>query len=139
VREIRSFLDSVERWMSSREDIVAAALVGSFARGTATDDSDVDLILICETPQQYLDDEQWLANFGRVTQVHDEDWGLVQSKRVVYDNGLEVEFGITTREWTEIDPVDDGTRHVIADGTRILSDKTGILGSLIAAVNNQRP
>jgi uncharacterized protein len=136
MRDIGSFLADVTRWASSREDIIAAALVGSFARGTARDDSDIDLNLICETPQAYLDDEQWLAHFGSVVHVQNEDWGLVQSKRVFYDNGPEVELGITSQQWAEIDPVDDGTRRVIADGARILSDRMGILDSLIADVNN---
>lgn len=135
MRDIRSFLATVTDWMSSRKDIIAAALVGSFARGSANEASDVDLILVCETPQTYLDDELWLENFGRVVRVQDEDWGLVQSKRVFYDGGLEVEFGITTAEWAVTDPVDEGTRRVITDGVQVLHDKTGILGSLVATVN----
>lgn len=112
-------------------------LVGSFARGTARDNSDVDVILITTTPQRYLQDEQWFTTFGQVVQVQDEDWGLVQSRRVFYADGIEVEFGITTPQWANIDPINDGTRRVIADGARIVYDPDGIVATLIGVVNRK--
>jgi hypothetical protein len=59
---------------------------------------------------------------------------LFRSKRVYYADGREVEFGITTVDWARIDPVDAGTRRVVADGMAILSDPDNILQALIEAV-----
>ena len=45
-----------------------------------------------------------------------EDYGLVQSRRVRYGNGVEVEFGITTIGWLNTAPIDEGSRRVMSDG-----------------------
>jgi uncharacterized protein len=138
MRDIAVFLDAVKTWAASRSDILAILIVGSHARGTARPDSDVDLVIITETPVYYLQNDQWLSNFGSVTQNQDEDWGLLQSRRTFYDDGLEVEFGITTREWAATNPLDDGTRHVIADGAQIVLDPSGLLVKLIDAVEAEK-
>ena len=44
-----------------------------------------------------------------------EDWGKVQSLRVCYLDGLEVEFGITDRDWLR-EPLDSGTIGVLEQG-----------------------
>ncbi len=110
------------------------ALVGSWARGTAPPDSDVDLVLVVSDPAIYLTDDTWLANFGAVRRIEREDWGLVQSRQVFYAGGPEVGFGLTARRWTAIDPVDEGTAQVVADGVRVLLNRDGDLERLIATV-----
>ena len=42
---VKRFLDGVTKWASQWESILAVALVGSQARGTASACSDVDLII----------------------------------------------------------------------------------------------
>src|SRR5450432_1151431 len=84
MRDIGVFLNQLIHWVESRPDITATLLVGSFARGTAHEDSDVDVVLITQMPQWYLGDHHWLDLFGEVLKVENEDWGLVQSKRVFY-------------------------------------------------------
>ena len=137
MRYITSFLDQLKQWIAGQPAIQAALVVGSFARGTASDDSDIDLVLITNSPDQYLQNDAWLGTFGAVSKLEDEDWGLLQSRRVFYDNGLEVEFGITTPQWAAIDPVDVGTRHVVSDGAQIVSDPNGVLRLLIDAVDDR--
>jgi aminoglycoside 6-adenylyltransferase len=95
----------------------------------------VDLVLVVEEPDCYVASNDWLSAFGGVVSVNDEQWGpILCSKRVFYDNELEVEFGITTTAWTRTDPVDPGTRQVVADGVRILYDPGGLLGRLENAI-----
>jgi hypothetical protein len=60
-----------------------------------------------------------------------EDWGLVQSKRVPYADGTEVEFGFTTRRWASINPVDLGTKAVVSGGILVLWDREALLKSLL--------
>jgi len=53
--------------------------------------------------------------------------------RVWYSGGLEVEFGLCAEEWAALPP-DPGTRRVLEDGFRILSDREGLLKRLTADV-----
>jgi predicted nucleotidyltransferase len=81
-------------WASSRLDLVGLVLVGSYARGTARTDSDVDLVLIAEDARVLLDDTAWTQNFGAVESREQKDYGLVQSVFTKYASGIEVEWGI---------------------------------------------
>ncbi len=137
-RNTDAFLDQVRQWATQGRDVIAVALVGSWAIRTATPASDVDLVIIVNDPQRSLADNQWLQHFGQVLRTSDEDWGVVQSKRVFYANGLEVEFGITSRKWASTAPVDPGTKKVVEHGVRILVDRNGILDSLLRAVDRER-
>ena len=61
---IREFLDEFISWASQQPDVQGVALVGSYARGAARDDSDIDLVILTEQPQTYLDDISWIERFG---------------------------------------------------------------------------
>lgn len=71
-------------------------LVGSHARGIAASESDVDLVVLTTEPKRYLDDFTWVSAFGDFKSIRHEDWGMVQSIRVFYEDGHEIEYGITT-------------------------------------------
>lgn len=118
--------DAVPPWAAQQGDVRAVGLIGSHARGTATEDSDVDLILVVEDVRMRLHARSWLAGFGEVSDVEHEDWGLVQSLRVNYRDGLEVEFGLAPVEWT-MPPLDEGTTAVIRAGLNALFDPDGLL------------
>lgn len=138
VAAVAGFLDSVTRWAPRQAGVLAVGLAGSWARGAASPLSDVDLVVVVTDPDRWLADDAWLADFGSVTRVEDEDWGLLRSRRVFFADGLEVEFGITTEAWTR-PPLDPGTRGVIADGFRVLYDLDGALGRAVAAVRLAGP
>ena len=124
--EVQEFLSSFTQWAQGRPDILAAALVGSYARNAAREDSDVDLVVIASRPEHYLADLSWTSAFGRVERHQMEDYGLLVSVRVWYTGGLEVEFGITGREWAA-SPLDEGTRQVISDGMVVLFGQEDML------------
>ncbi len=129
--EVDLFLENFKQWATSQDNIETVALVGSYTKGAAKPDSDIDLVIITNDPKSLLKDALWLKNFGQIKEIKNEDWGLVQSLRVFYNNGLEVEFGITTLEWAKTNPVDPGTKRVISNGVKIIYDKNGILQSLL--------
>jgi predicted nucleotidyltransferase len=129
-----SFIEHVRRWAEVRDDIRALALVGSHARGDARSDSDVDLVVVCTDSARYLADTDWLSTFDEVTRFSFEDWGQVQSVRVFYRNGPEVEFGITGTAWMAIPP-DRGTAEVLKNGSSILLDRDGQLDRLLRIVH----
>lgn len=131
---ISEFLSAFVRWAAGQPDIQGVSLLGSYARGQAREDSDVDLVLVTLAPQCYLRQTTWVRRFGRVQREQLEDWGLVTSLRVWYEDSLEVEFGLTTPAWSQI-PVDEETRRVVADGMVVLLDRDGSLNTLRLAVN----
>lgn len=119
---IAEFLKQVRIWGNKTEGISAIIMVGSHARGEARPDSDVDLVIIAENTERYLLEQTWLKNFGQSIKTKHEDWGLVQSLRVWYDSGLEIEFGFTSKDWIS-DPLDTGTQEVLGNGYRFIINK----------------
>jgi len=129
--KVENLLREVSRWASSRSDIAGVVLVGSYARAEPTLASDVDLVIICEYPQQLLADDMWVLTFGSVAHQKREDWGKVQSVRAQYTGGLEVEFGVAGRDWID-QPLDHGTEEVLNEGVSIIFDRDGYLASMLA-------
>lgn len=126
------------RWASARTDIQAVALVGSFARDTATETSDVDLVIITEDPQKYLTKTAWTGAFGSVITQQVEDYGKLTSLRVWYKSGIEIEYGFTTPAWAQ-SPLDEGTRQVIEDGLRVLFERGTLLSQYETPRHQSRP
>ena len=129
VRSVKTFLEKFSQWVRTQSEIEAAALVGSYARDAANEESDVDLIIITKQPARYIDDPSWLSVFGEVADSRVENWGNVTSLRVSYAEQLEVEYSFALPEWAHI-PVDPGTSRVIGAGTKILFDARGALKRL---------
>jgi predicted nucleotidyltransferase len=126
VEHIRDFLDKFVAWASRQTDIQGVALVGSYARGEAKDDSDIDLVILTELPQKYLAEVQWPKRFGIIEKRQDEDYGKLTSLRIWYQDGREVEYGITTPDWA-VTPLDEGTRAVISGGMLVLFERGDLL------------
>lgn len=123
---IETFLRRVRKWAFNRADILALAVVGSHARGEATSTSDLDLVLICSNPAQYLQNTDWAHHFGVVEKQQVEDYGRLTSLRVWYVEGPEVEFGLSDERWVAL-PLDDGSRRVMEDGIKVLFERDHIL------------
>jgi hypothetical protein len=121
MRRVAEFLDRFVGWAAGRDDVLAVVLVGSHARGVATETSDVDLVLVTTHPDRYLGDTEWVRTFGRVVAHRIEHYGVLDSLRVHYADPLEVEYGVTDERWAaEPDP---GTRAVLAAGFRVLYER----------------
>lgn len=95
IEDIRDFLNSFVAWASEQPDVQGIALVGSYARGAARDDSDIDLVILTDQPKRYLEDIIWTQYFGTVEKHQTEDYGKLTSLRAWYQDGVEVEYGIT--------------------------------------------
>ncbi|MGK7934765.1 MAG: nucleotidyltransferase domain-containing protein [Xenococcaceae cyanobacterium] len=135
-KEVNAFLSKFVSWASKQDSVLGVSLVGSYARDTPRPDSDVDLVILSDQPNQLLTDNQWLLKFGEIVSNRHGDYGLVQSKHVLYKDGLKVEYGITTLEWTQTNPVDCETYRVVIDGMRILYDPENAFKYLQDAVYN---
>jgi len=135
---IRAIVD----WARAQPTIQAVALVGSHARGTARTDSDIDLVLLTTDPSLFRADVAWPDAIkwnvigANPIKWEDEDYGALWSRRLwLEQSGGEIEFGFAALSWAEPNPVDPGTRRVIADGCRILHDPEKILRRLRASVS----
>jgi uncharacterized protein len=116
-------------------------LVGSHARGAARPESDIDLVLLASDSLAFRADTAWLdaidwnAVGARPVKWQDEDYGVLWSRRVWLKHGKgEVEFGFAPSSWADVNPLDQGTRRVIADRCRILYDPMKLLSRLCDAV-----
>ncbi|MEM9490354.1 MAG: hypothetical protein AAGC55_14505, partial [Myxococcota bacterium] len=59
--------------------------------------------------------------YGTVVTIHRERWGVVESLRVEYVDGIEFEFTIGAQNWANM-PLDSGTLAVLSKGARVLYD-----------------
>lgn len=134
---LESLLAQFTLWVSTQPDVLAAALVGSYARTAATAASDVDLLILTTTVGKYFTNHEWATYFGTVVTCAIEDCGRVTALRVCYQDDLEVEFNFARPDWAGV-PVDAGTHRVVADGMRILYDPARLLKTLRQAVANQQ-
>lgn len=130
MHDIKSFLAQLISWVQRQDNIQAVAVVGSYARGSAHEDSDIDIMIITKDPQKYIDDEKWIHIFGDVEKIENEVWTQVKTKRVFYKDGREVEFNFDNETWVKTRPIDSGTKRVITDGMQIVLDKEGMLEDL---------
>lgn len=128
-QQVNQFLSEFSRWAASQTDILAVALVGSYARNEATDTSDVDLIIVASDPEIYLRDTRWAEYFGTIIHQQFENYGKVTSLRVWYSGGQEVEYGFTNESWSAF-PLNEGTKKIMSDGIEILSERGPILSRL---------
>jgi nucleotidyltransferase-like protein len=131
-------LEQATAWARRRPDIRGLALVGSHARGAAGPGSDVDLVVLTTTPDAYLAGDGWTAALGAARVVRTRRWGPVVERRLLLEDGLEVEVNLAEPAWAATDPLDPGTRRVAADGMRILHDPDGRLAALADAAAADR-
>ena len=133
-REVEAFLDRAAGWAATRNDLLAAALVGSWARGSPQDDSDVDLLLLTTDPDVYTQHEEWVCGLAPGADlIRTQDWKAITERRLALSSGLEIEVGVGVPSWASTDPVDPGTRRVVGAGLRPLYDPTELLAALIDA------
>lgn len=115
------------QWSQHDARVIAVGLCGSYARGQASSDSDIDFCILTPDPTSLLEDRSWISGLGSHASIADtvEDYNLVQSIRVFFGS-TEAEFGITDEAWAQL-PIDSETAGVINDGLLILYDPDGCL------------
>ena len=96
-------------WAKAQPAIEAVAVVGSYARGTARADSDIDLVLLTTRPREFRTDTAWLdaihwsAVGARPMRWEGENYGGLWSLRLwLEQDGGEIEFGFASPSWANV-------------------------------------
>lgn len=133
-------LQPVIQWAMSQPQIHGLLLAGSYARGQARPDSDIDLVVLTPQPDAFRHDTAWISAIDwqaagvRALDWRDADYGMLWSRHLRLDSAPELEFGFAPLAWAATSPVDEGTHRVISDGCRILYDPHNHFAALVAAV-----
>jgi aminoglycoside 6-adenylyltransferase len=134
-------LERIAGWAAERPDIHAAVLVGSHARTDEPADefSDIDVALFVDDPARYVRDATWLRRFGEplLTSVEPTAVGRFEERRVLFRDGLEVDFAILPATIaTALPPeLDD----VLRRGYRVLYDGIGLEAPHLPAPSSAPP
>jgi len=149
---IKATLKQVTNWAEKCSEILALALVGSYARGEAKQDSDIDLMVIASDTKIFRDNYHWMHHIDwesinfQIKNWTDAQYGVVWSRHIYLNNYLsnsrndftnklkvELSFGLPT--WASVNPVDFGTYNVVSRGCKILYDPQGILTNLMSKID----
>ena len=124
-------------WTRLRSDLSAAALVGSWARGEASPGSDLDALILTADRDRFQSSTAWVEEIdwhraqSKVVGWQDRRYGLVWSRHLRLDPAGEVEMTFALPSWADRDPIDPGTRRVVRDGLKVLSDRADLFGRLL--------
>jgi Nucleotidyltransferase domain len=94
-------LEALRSWASGRRDILAVALVGSQARGTASVGSDTDVVILATNPAEFREqndrmrDIPWPKDMTPRSEWCDAQYGAMWSRHLTLRDGtrLELSFG----------------------------------------------
>lgn len=116
------FFNGLKEYARNTSHIESIIIVGSYARGTNKENSDLDIVIITSNKSEMIANQDFIQDFGKVYKQQIEYYGASTSIRVWYMDGKEVEFGIVEPSWISM-PLDTGTYKVLSDGYKIIIDK----------------
>lgn len=145
---INAVLEKFAKWTETRSEILALALVGSYARGEPTPNSDIDLMAITSFPDFFRQNHDWMQEINwestdcKILRWNDAQYGAVWSRHIYLsslnyelNNKLKVEISFGLPTWASVNPIDSGTFNVVSQGCKILYDSQGILTNLISKID----
>ncbi|MFD1927496.1 nucleotidyltransferase domain-containing protein [Sporosarcina siberiensis] len=128
------FFIKFKEWSNKQDHINGVGILGSFARGDFHSKSDVDLTIISTNKDLTVITLQNEFENGTIKSVTQEEWGIVTFLRIIYDNELEVEYGVVTDKWV-IEPLDERTKSVVTKGFKVLVEKDETFSSVVNFLN----
>jgi uncharacterized protein len=138
--DVDAIVTAVADWAVRRDDIRATALVGSWARDDPHQWSDVDLLLLTDSMDEYRHRQEWLTEIDleragyQVGSGEGARYGIAWSCHITLSRAAMMELTFAPCSWARADSVDAGTRGVVEDAFRIIVDKDGLLTRLVAVV-----
>lgn len=138
--EVEAIIAAVKAWAKQQPEIYAVALVGSWARNQAHENSDIDFMFLIPNPELFFQDTAWI-NFIpwhdlnlKVDRYYDRTYGVVTSRHLCFQQAQRVEFSFGYPSWANINPIDPGTLAVISSGIRIICDRDRLLTTLLKEI-----
>ena len=137
--KLDKLLDLIKVFAESNERIIAVGLCGSYARGNAKADSDIDLSILVNDKLKFKS-TSWIETFDfdkineRLDFFEDKEYGRVWSRHVFLKSKIEIEFSFANISWADTENLDEGTRKVVSDGFKIIYDPQLILTKLVEKV-----
>lgn len=119
---LEKFLTELKEYAENTSHIESIIIVGSYARGTNKENSDLDIVVITSNKSGMIANQDFTKEFGEFYKQQIEYYGACTSVRVWYKDGKEVEFGIVEPSWISM-PLDIGTYKVLSDGYKVIIDK----------------
>lgn len=116
------FISKLKEYAENTSHIESVLIVGSYARGTNKENSDLVIVIITSNKSDMITKQDFTQEFGEVYKQQMEYYGACTSVRAWYSDGKEVEFGIVEPSWVAI-PLDTGTYQVLSDGYKLIVDK----------------
>lgn len=142
VEQVRLLLDVIRPWAFPQPDIRGLALIGSWARGEARPDSDLDLMLLVLSPERYRKTSAWLPEIAwqsarfSLSGFRDAEYGRVWSRHVELTPFAEIELCFASCDWAGGNPLDPGTASVVRNGCRVLFDKDDLFRKALKSLND---
>lgn len=134
--EVDAVINRFVGFADRHDEVHGLLLVGSWARGEARLDSDVDLVILAAEPSAFTPDT-WIDILEDGHLIRRQHWGPLDEMRIKLSSGLEVEVGVVPLSWAATNPVDSGTHRVVTDGHRILHDRAALLDQLATACKQE--
>lgn len=146
-----TLIERFVEWAVHEDDIRMALVLGSRAR---TDDhpadewADLDVMVITKNPDRLVSDADWVLRIGRpvLNFVENTASGQDQERRVLFEDGLDVDFAILPYEkmqWVVNNPIPPelarDLKNSLGRGLRVILDKEGLAASLQRVLINLPP
>lgn len=132
-------IERIACWAESEPDLRAVAVIGSRARSSdhpADEWSDLDLLMVAETPERYIAEHRWVTALGDpwLTFVEPTAVGAHRERRVLFAGGLDVDFALlpatVAHQMSALQQMPDFAIDLFRRGVRILIDRDGLLASM---------
>lgn len=121
-------------WAKAQDTIMAAIIIGSRARTEVPADewSDLDIILLTDTPEQFIESGDWLENIHSysISFLEKTSLGDGIERRVMFDPHLDVDFVILTPEYFAGMLQVKEVQQVFQKGYKVLFDKTDVINGI---------
>ncbi len=136
IEKLKGILDIAVEFAQSNPEVMTMALCGSYARGEAKPDSDIDFSIIVKDKMKFKATE-WVEKLNlknlneRLEFFEDKEYGSVWSRHVFLESKIEIEFSFADISWADTENLDEGTKKVVTDGYKIIYDPQHILKKLV--------
>lgn len=136
MNQIAQAFEQIERtfltWAQGQENIRTAVVIGSRARvdHPADEWADLDIVLVVNDMQLYVEDAAWVEQIGKVwlTFVERTGDGLSWERRVLFEGGYDVDFAFIPSELAKrIDDPPPDAGNSFGRGYRVILDKDGLV------------